>query len=157
VICSVGCRGLYLAIRANRSRFGSSKVTLDAPTLEKVAKQLASLFLAAASKLHTRQNENSGATREPYEDMIPPYGNHGNQKCPLVVVPADKKWFTRAVVAAATVDAMWSLDLHFPKMDAAQRTDDWDICIRRQRRPGAEMRRLMAVIQSVPKTARRTP
>jgi hypothetical protein len=35
--------------------------------------------------------------------MIPPYGNHGNQKCPLVVVPADKKWFTRAVVAAATV------------------------------------------------------
>jgi hypothetical protein len=51
--------------------------------------------------------------------MIPPYGNHGNQKCPLVVVPADKKWFTRAVVAAATVDAMWSLDLHFPKMDAS--------------------------------------
>jgi hypothetical protein len=36
----------------------------------------------------------------------------------LVVVPADKKWFTRAVVAAATVDAMWSLDPYFPKMGA---------------------------------------
>jgi hypothetical protein len=48
---------------------------------------------------------------EPYEHDPP----HGNQGSALVAVPADKKWFTRAVVAAATVDAMWSLDPHFQK------------------------------------------
>jgi hypothetical protein len=39
------------------------------------------------------------------------------------VVPADNKWFTRLVVAATIVDALWSLDLHFPKGDAAQRRE----------------------------------
>jgi PPK2 family polyphosphate:nucleotide phosphotransferase len=40
---------------------------------------------------------------------------------PWYVVPADNKWFTRLVVAAAIVDAMQALDLHYPKIDAAQR------------------------------------
>jgi len=40
---------------------------------------------------------------------------------PWYVVPADHKWFTRLVVAAAIVDALVDLDLHYPKLDAAQR------------------------------------
>ncbi len=40
---------------------------------------------------------------------------------PWFVVPADKKWFTRLVVASALVEAMESLDLHYPKIDAATR------------------------------------
>jgi PPK2 family polyphosphate:nucleotide phosphotransferase len=43
------------------------------------------------------------------------------KRAPWFVVPADNKWFTRLVVAAAIVDAMQSLDLHYPKIDAAQR------------------------------------
>ena len=42
---------------------------------------------------------------------------------PWYVVPADNKWFTRVVVAAAVIDALASLDLHFPKVDAAKRKE----------------------------------
>ena len=35
---------------------------------------------------------------------------------PWYVVPADNKWFTRAVVAAAIVDALGALDLHHPEL-----------------------------------------
>jgi PPK2 family polyphosphate:nucleotide phosphotransferase len=42
---------------------------------------------------------------------------------PWFVVPADNKWFTRLVVAAAIVDAMENLDLAYPKLDAAQRKE----------------------------------
>jgi hypothetical protein len=31
-------------------------------------------------------------------------------------VPADNKWFTRVVVAAAVIDALADLDLHYPKV-----------------------------------------
>jgi PPK2 family polyphosphate:nucleotide phosphotransferase len=40
---------------------------------------------------------------------------------PWYVVPADNKWFTRLVVAAAVVDAIGRLDLHYPRLGAAQR------------------------------------
>jgi PPK2 family polyphosphate:nucleotide phosphotransferase len=39
---------------------------------------------------------------------------------PWYVVPADNKWFTRAVVAAAIVDALGSLDLHDPELSPAR-------------------------------------
>jgi len=42
---------------------------------------------------------------------------------PWYVVPADNKWFTRLVVAAAIVEAMRGLDLHFPKVSANQRAE----------------------------------
>ena len=38
---------------------------------------------------------------------------------PWYVVPADSKWFTRLVVAAAIVHGIAQLDLRFPKVDAA--------------------------------------
>jgi hypothetical protein len=33
------------------------------------------------------------------------------------VLPADNKWFTRVVVAAAVIKALSSLDLHCPKVN----------------------------------------
>lgn len=40
---------------------------------------------------------------------------------PWFVVPADRKWFTRLVVAAAVIDALASLNLKFPEVTDAQR------------------------------------
>jgi hypothetical protein len=40
---------------------------------------------------------------------------------PWYVVPADKKWYTRMVVAAAIIDALEDLSLRFPVVGAAQR------------------------------------
>jgi PPK2 family polyphosphate:nucleotide phosphotransferase len=42
---------------------------------------------------------------------------------PWYVVPADNKWFTRAVVAAVIVDTLEELKLAYPKVDAAQRKE----------------------------------
>lgn len=61
-----------------------------------------------------------------YEDMIQ---NTATSDSPWYVVPADNKWFTRVVVAAAVIDALASLDLAYPKvgpdklkeLDAARR------------------------------------
>jgi polyphosphate kinase 2 (PPK2 family) len=39
---------------------------------------------------------------------------------PWYVVPADNKWFTRVVVAAAVIDALASLGLHYPKVSQAK-------------------------------------
>ena len=42
---------------------------------------------------------------------------------PWFVVPADNKWFTRLVVAAAIVETIEMLDLEFPRVDAAKRKE----------------------------------
>ncbi len=42
---------------------------------------------------------------------------------PWYVVPADQKWFTRVVVAAAIVEALEDLDLAFPKVSDAKREE----------------------------------
>jgi PPK2 family polyphosphate:nucleotide phosphotransferase len=42
---------------------------------------------------------------------------------PWYVVPADNKWYTRLVVAAAIVEAMEHLELAYPKIDAGQRKE----------------------------------
>jgi len=44
-----------------------------------------------------------------------------SKHAPWFVVPADNKWFTRLVVAAAIVNAMENLNLAYPKVDAAKR------------------------------------
>jgi PPK2 family polyphosphate:nucleotide phosphotransferase len=46
-----------------------------------------------------------------------------SKHAPWFVVPADNKWFTRLVVAAAIVDAMESLGLAYPKVDAAKKKE----------------------------------
>jgi len=48
-----------------------------------------------------------------YEDMIQ---NTATKHAPWYVVPADNKWFTRVVVAAAVIEALASLDLHYPEV-----------------------------------------
>jgi polyphosphate kinase 2 (PPK2 family) len=42
------------------------------------------------------------------------------EECPWYVVPADNKWFTRVIVAAAVIDALNSLDLHYPQVGEEQ-------------------------------------
>ena len=41
-----------------------------------------------------------------------------SKRAPWYVVPADNKWFTRLIVAAAIVDAVEKLDLAYPTVDA---------------------------------------
>jgi PPK2 family polyphosphate:nucleotide phosphotransferase len=43
-----------------------------------------------------------------------------SKRAPWYVVPADNKWFTRLVVAAAIVEAVETLDLAYPTVDAAK-------------------------------------
>ena len=50
-----------------------------------------------------------------YEDMI---RHTATKDAPWYVVPADNKWFTRLVVAAAVVGTLGSLDLRYPKVGA---------------------------------------
>jgi polyphosphate kinase 2 (PPK2 family) len=50
---------------------------------------------------------------EAYEDMI---RHTAAEHAPWYVVPADNKWFTRVVVAAAIIEALGSLNLHYPKL-----------------------------------------
>jgi PPK2 family polyphosphate:nucleotide phosphotransferase len=46
-----------------------------------------------------------------------------SKHAPWFVVPADNKWFTRLIVAAAIVEAMASLDLTYPTVDAAKKKE----------------------------------
>jgi Polyphosphate kinase 2 (PPK2) len=55
-----------------------------------------------------------------YEDMI---CNTATDQAPWFVVPADNKWFTRVVVAAAVIDAVESLDLRYPEVGETQRQE----------------------------------
>jgi len=55
-----------------------------------------------------------------YEDMI---RNTSTKSAPWYVIPADHKWFTRLAVAEVLIHVMDSLDLSFPKMDAAKQKD----------------------------------
>ena len=50
---------------------------------------------------------------EAYEDMI---RHTASAEAPWYVVPADNKWFTRMVVAAAVIETLASLDLKYPEV-----------------------------------------
>jgi PPK2 family polyphosphate:nucleotide phosphotransferase len=53
-----------------------------------------------------------------YEEMI---AETSSKHAPWYVVPADNKWYTRLVVAAAIVDALAELKLGYPTVSAGQR------------------------------------
>jgi len=55
-----------------------------------------------------------------YEDAI---RRTASREAPWYVVPADNKWYTRLVVAAAIVEALRKLDLAYPGIDEAGRKD----------------------------------
>jgi PPK2 family polyphosphate:nucleotide phosphotransferase len=60
---------------------------------------------------HWRQYQNA------YEDMI---RRTATPEAPWYVVPADHKWFTRVVVAAAIVDGLAGLNLEYPEVSKEQ-------------------------------------
>jgi PPK2 family polyphosphate:nucleotide phosphotransferase len=68
----------------------------------------------AAERIHWREYMRA------YEEMI---RETATPEAPWYVVPADNKWFTRMVVAAAVIDTLASLKLDFPKIDAGQRRE----------------------------------
>jgi hypothetical protein len=45
--------------------------------------------------------------------------NTSRMGAPWYVVPADRKWFARLVVARAIIESLENLDLEFPTVDAA--------------------------------------
>jgi hypothetical protein len=55
-----------------------------------------------------------------YEDTI---RHTASKEAPWIVVPADRKWFARLVVAAAIVEALEDLNLAFPAVDAAKKKE----------------------------------
>jgi hypothetical protein len=57
---------------------------------------------------------------EAYEDTI---RHTATPEAPWYVVPADNKWFTRLVVAAAVIDALASLNLAYPELDKRRRAE----------------------------------
>jgi PPK2 family polyphosphate:nucleotide phosphotransferase len=55
-----------------------------------------------------------------YQDMI---RHTSARQAPWHVVPADHKWFARVVIGSTIVSALDRLDLHFPKVDKADRSE----------------------------------
>ncbi len=66
-------------------------------------------------------------TRDKWDDYMDVYEKAiratATEDAPWFVVPADKKWFTRLVVAAAVIDGLESLGLKYPEVDARQQKD----------------------------------
>lgn len=64
-----------------------------------------------------REREHWDEYMEAYEDTV---RNTASKHAPWYVVPADHKWFTRLVVAAAIVEKLNSLDLAYPTLGKAE-------------------------------------
>jgi PPK2 family polyphosphate:nucleotide phosphotransferase len=65
----------------------------------------------SASDMKERQFWNQYT--DAYEDMI---RQTATKNAPWFVMPADNKWFTRVVIAAAVIDALASLNLSYPEV-----------------------------------------
>jgi len=72
------------------------------------------------SEADVREREHWDDYMHAYEDAI---RHTAAPHAPWYVVPADSKWFTRLVVAAAVIDTLDSLRLHYPKVDAERREE----------------------------------
>lgn len=67
-----------------------------------------------------KERERWGDYMRAYEDMI---RHTSAPHAPWVVVPADRKWYARSVVATAIVQTLDELDMAFPKVDASKRRE----------------------------------
>jgi PPK2 family polyphosphate:nucleotide phosphotransferase len=67
-----------------------------------------------------REREHWDDYMQAYEDMI---RNTATKHTPWYVVPADNKWFTRLVVAAAIVETLDGLKLSYPEVDPQKRKE----------------------------------
>jgi PPK2 family polyphosphate:nucleotide phosphotransferase len=65
----------------------------------------------SANDVHEREHWQD--YMEAYEDAI---RHTATDEAPWYIVPADNKWFTHLIVAAALVDLLASLDLKYPKL-----------------------------------------
>jgi PPK2 family polyphosphate:nucleotide phosphotransferase len=72
----------------------------------------------SAADIHEREYWDE--YQKAYEDAI---RYTATKHAPWYVVPADNKWFTHLVVAAAIVEALEELGLSYPKVDAAKRKE----------------------------------
>jgi PPK2 family polyphosphate:nucleotide phosphotransferase len=72
------------------------------------------------SMADARERERWGDYMAAYEDMI---RHTASTHAPWYVVPADNKWFTRLVVAAAIIEALDDMNLAYPKVDAEKRKE----------------------------------
>jgi PPK2 family polyphosphate:nucleotide phosphotransferase len=72
------------------------------------------------SRRDVEERSHWDAYQEAYEKMI---RRTATEDAPWYVVPADRKWFTRLVVAATVVEAMHALDLRHPELDGEQQRD----------------------------------
>jgi PPK2 family polyphosphate:nucleotide phosphotransferase len=72
----------------------------------------------SASDVHERRFW--GDYMHAYEEAIQATAS---KYAPWFVVPADNRWFTRLVVAAAIVEAVEQLDLTYPKVDAEKKKE----------------------------------
>ena len=63
------------------------------------------------------EREHWDAYMEAYEDTV---RNTASKHAPWYVVPADRKWFTRLVVAAAIVETLNGLDLEYPSLNKTE-------------------------------------
>jgi PPK2 family polyphosphate:nucleotide phosphotransferase len=76
---------------------------------------------------HWKFSANDAKEREFWDDYMEAYEDTiretATEDSPWYVVPADNKWFTRVVVAAAVIDALASLNLHYPKVSPAKRKE----------------------------------
>ena len=71
------------------------------------------------SPVDVKERERWGDYQSAYEEAI---RATATSACPWMVVPADNKWFTRLVVAAAIADALERMDVHYPALDPARRS-----------------------------------
>ena len=67
-----------------------------------------------------KEREYWGDYMAAYEDLI---RETSTPESPWYVVPADNKWFTRVVVAAAVIEALGELHLEYPKVDKAKKAE----------------------------------
>jgi PPK2 family polyphosphate:nucleotide phosphotransferase len=72
------------------------------------------------SRADVAEREQWDAYQHAYEETI---RHTARPHAPWLVVPADHKWYARLLVAAALVDLMEGLDLHFPAVDATKRRE----------------------------------
>ena len=67
-----------------------------------------------------RERDHWAGYMDAYEQMIQ---RTASAHAPWFVVPADNKWFTRLVVAAAVIDALEDMDLAFPEVSTERRRE----------------------------------
>ena len=76
------------------------------------------------SEKNWKFSSNDATSREYWDDYMKAYEDlireTSTKDAPWYVVPADNKWFTRAVVAAGIIEVLSSLGLSYPEVGEAK-------------------------------------